>query len=956
MAFAGWSFTGQWRGYQSHCLDAFEADRAAGRHQTLLVAPPGSGKTIVGLEIVRRLGVPAVVLCPSRTIQRQWAEKQALFGAADADLIALTYQSLCQTSDPEGMLREAAEGMWARERAGVTGQPVEEVLAEAASWEGAAAERRARDVARLVAGMKRRVAAGKLPDLPAAQLLSANARARVAELRDAGVRVVVLDECHHLLSLWGALLKAVLDELAPAHVVGLTATNPRDVTAEQAALYARLLDSEDFSVPTPAVVREGFLAPYQELVQLCTPLQSEHEWLAERHARFELALSELACVPASDEHLGLDVWLTSRLHERLGAGGGALSWAELARRQPRLTDAGLRWMHARGVPAPPDAQHGEQHRAALTIDDWVVLLEDYALRCLRADASDEAARRLEALQVALGDLGFAMTRQGIRRAGGEVDRVLLSSAAKPLAMCDVLACEYDARGPGLRAVVMCDSERSPRQPADSPLTLTGGGRGLLASMGADERLIGARPALVTGETFAVLPADADWWEERMASLAAGGPAIAAPAAAEEASSAEAARSRGPEESVRAGFASAGDEASAEAAPAAARPMASLRAAFASGLRCDAEDGLMVLRHDDPAFDSQVWTAWATELLAEGETLVLVGTRGLLGEGWDCPPVNVLVDMTAVAADVSVRQMRGRSLRLDPADPAKLANNWDVVCVAPSLGRGHADYGRFVRRHAHLHAPCEDGTIETGPSHVHPELSPYGPPDAARFVAINIEQQERAGDRDAARARWSIGVPYRGVDLDVLVVRNPRRAATAAAQPPATLAAVRPPRGRWLRPRRAYPEHLPLEWAAAAVCEAYVALGELAPGVAATMQFTVRPEGWVRVSLPDADVEVSRRVSAALDELFGGGGLARYVVSRRVATSAVPWLRRTTWHAVPADLARRKERAETFAAAWWRWLGKGELVYCHGTDARGRDLAAQASAVAPLETQRRRIWR
>ena len=119
MTFASWSFTGQWRGYQSQCLEAFEADRAAGRHQTLLVAPPGSGKTVVGLEVVRRLGAPALVLCPSRTIQRQWGEKQALFGSVSDDLHALTYQSLCRTSDPEGMLRDAAERAWAAERAGV---------------------------------------------------------------------------------------------------------------------------------------------------------------------------------------------------------------------------------------------------------------------------------------------------------------------------------------------------------------------------------------------------------------------------------------------------------------------------------------------------------------------------------------------------------------------------------------------------------------------------------------------------------------------------------------------------------------------------------------------------------------------------------------------------------------------------------------------------------------------
>ena len=929
--FSAWQFSGEWRRYQALCLEAFEADCVAGRDQTLMVAPPGSGKTVVGLEVVRRLGAPALVLCPSLTIQRQWAEKQALFGPSSADLHVLTYQSLCQTTDPEGMLRDAAQRIWLQERATATGQTVDEVVSETAAWDGQAARERERNVARIVARGKRDVAAGKLPQIPARQLLSANAVARVERLRDAGVRVVVLDECHHLLSLWGALLKAVFELLSPQHVLGLTATNPNDVTTEQAALYAQLLDTVDFSVPTPAVVREGYLAPYQELVQLCSPLDSEQQWLAERHARFESALVRLA-----DEPLGLDAWLLTRLAERQAASGGRLSWAELARRQPRLAEAGLRWMHARGIEPPDDAPRGEQHRADLTIDDWVVLLEDYALRCLRADASAEAATRLDELQVALGDLGFALTRQGIRRVGGEVDRVLLNSAAKPLAMCDALACEYDTRGQGLRAVVLCDSEHPPRQTADSPLALTGGARGLLASLGADERFVGTRAALVTGETFAVLPGDVDWWAQRLKELAG-------------------------------------------------------RPDFAAGLRREPAEGLVVLRHADGRFSSQAWTAWVTRLLADGEILVLFGTRGLLGEGWDCPPVNVLVDMTAVAADVAVRQMRGRSLRLDPGDDGKLANNWDIVCVSPELGRGHADYSRFVRRHAHLHAPCEDGTIETGPSHVHPELSPYGPPAAGRFVAINLEQQDRAVDRDAARGRWQIGEPYRGVDLDVLVVRNPRR---IGEQPHVALADVRPRRSGWQTPvaaaglavgagllaggllavgvvallvavaavvwargvaRRAHPVELPLEWAAGAVCDAYVALGELAPEVARTMTFTVRPEGWVRASLPDADPEISRHVSAALDELYGGGAVARYVVSRKVMTSAFGRAR-TTWHPVPADLARRKDRAEAFRTAWQRWMGASELVYCHGTDARARDLAAQASHAPALETQRRRIWR
>ncbi|MEA2172408.1 MAG: hypothetical protein QOF76_5708, partial [Solirubrobacteraceae bacterium] len=102
------AFQGDFRRYQQLALEAFEADRAAGRRNTYLVAPPGSGKTVLGIECARRLGAPAIVLCPTAAIQSQWADKLALFGGG-APLDALTYQALCQTDDPDGALRAAAE-------------------------------------------------------------------------------------------------------------------------------------------------------------------------------------------------------------------------------------------------------------------------------------------------------------------------------------------------------------------------------------------------------------------------------------------------------------------------------------------------------------------------------------------------------------------------------------------------------------------------------------------------------------------------------------------------------------------------------------------------------------------------------------------------------------------------------------------------------------------------------
>ena len=105
--FAGLALRGELRPYQRVALDAFEADRAAGRTSTHIVAPPGSGKTVVGLEIVRRLGRPALVLAPTATIQQQWSDKLALFTDSPAEFVGddgplhvLTYQAICQTGRP----------------------------------------------------------------------------------------------------------------------------------------------------------------------------------------------------------------------------------------------------------------------------------------------------------------------------------------------------------------------------------------------------------------------------------------------------------------------------------------------------------------------------------------------------------------------------------------------------------------------------------------------------------------------------------------------------------------------------------------------------------------------------------------------------------------------------------------------------------------------------------------
>ncbi len=964
------SFGGEWRRYQKAAIAAFERDRAAGHRRTHIVAPPGSGKTLVGVELVRRIGRRALVLTPNSAVQMQWPRAVRKFGSpADVSRTAgpepafpiavMTYQSLCQLEDPEVLIGRVAAERWLVERAKATGQGIDEVQSE--RYDGPAAERRAREIARITAAVKREIARGEHAGVELADLLSDTARARVAALQAGRVGVVVLDECHHLASMWGYVVRAVLDLLGgeDVHVIGLTATPPSDLTGEETELYGELLGPVDFTVPTPAVVRDGHLAPYQELAWLTEPLDSERAWLAEHDTRFKELITTL-----HDDVEGphsFPAWVITRVRERRRSADDEtqVPWEEFQRARPALARAGVRFLGSAGLELPGGAPRGEAYRRAPDLDDWLVLLEDYALRCLHASPEDEAADRFEAVGAALGELGFRLTRQGIRRGTSEVDRLLTGSQAKALGLVEVLSAEMESRGDALWAVVLCDSELAEAKPAallDGVLDPAAGtARHALIALGNDSRTAPLRPLVVSGRGLRCLPADAGVLLEALV------------AQAEEQLSL-------PEW---------------EAVP----------------------DGVLIsLRSSGAEWVPRAWVELATRVLESGVCGALIGTRALLGEGWDCPAVNCLVDLTVATTGVSVQQMRGRSLRLDPGDPEKLASNWDVVCVAPDLTRGSADYERFVRKHLHLYAPADDGEIEAGPSHVHPELSPFAPPPATHFGQINAAMLQRAADRAEARARWRLGEPYRGADLRTLVARpllrvrplesprlkgsDPQRGVRISQRTPLAVAgvglvvaiaamaavgvvglaglAVAAGGLGWaaLRLRRAsrrLPTVLPLDRAARAVVDAYRELGELSDAAAASLVIEPRTSGYLRCVLTEATPEESARFADALDELAGVSDAPRYLVARPLPEpgAGAPTLlgrvlmRRPPFpvrhHPVPADLARRKERAEAFARAWRRHLGPTALVFTQRSEEGRRARAEAAAEDGGYETLVRDVW-
>src|SRR6266480_6179218 len=66
-------FQNTWRSYQARVLehlDSYLDDR-----RVHIVAAPGSGKTVLGLEVIRRISQPTLVLAPTITIRDQWVDR-----------------------------------------------------------------------------------------------------------------------------------------------------------------------------------------------------------------------------------------------------------------------------------------------------------------------------------------------------------------------------------------------------------------------------------------------------------------------------------------------------------------------------------------------------------------------------------------------------------------------------------------------------------------------------------------------------------------------------------------------------------------------------------------------------------------------------------------------------------------------------------------------------------------
>src|SRR6185295_8444203 len=305
------TFRGQLRPSQTEVVEIACRQLAAGERRLHIVAPPGSGKTVLGLFLwAQCVKLPAVVLSPNSAIQAQWGARTDLFDGfpqgsngdfvsldpqQPAMLTSLTYQSLTLPSHATDDLDQQAGELW-RERLLEKGQAKD--LREAEIWLRDLQQHNRDYYEQRLAAYRKQVRDAAAIGGDALKTLHASSLATLERLKKRGVGLVILDECHHLLGHWGRVLADAHDLLAQPVIIGLTATPPdRDGKLPADILrYDELLGPVVYEVPVPAVVKDGFLAPYQDLAYFVRPTAAELSFIANADEAFTTLVEEL-CRP-----------------------------------------------------------------------------------------------------------------------------------------------------------------------------------------------------------------------------------------------------------------------------------------------------------------------------------------------------------------------------------------------------------------------------------------------------------------------------------------------------------------------------------------------------------------------------------------------------------------------------------------------------------------------------------
>ena len=567
------SFKGQWRQYQQRVLDKAESFMDDGKIH--LVAAPGSGKTTLGIEFIRRFGNPTLILVPTVTIRQQWVDriKQAFLSDANQ-----AEQLISQDLKRPKMITVATYQA-------------------------------------LHSAMNQVVGDGLIEDTDdTAQQEHFNFQdfdiRKTFENQDLGT--LCLDECHHLRNEWWKSLEIFRKSFPKIKMISLTATPPYEGEPALWERYISMCGEIDEEITVPELVKEGTLCPHQDYVYFAFPTKEERVQLDQFEKQKLNFLTKLST--------DIDFLNTIQSSPALS---NQISDDDLLA-NPKYLSAILIFLRSKELPFPQRFQELLAAKAlpTFTFEWFETLLNGIIFQVPNwFGFTEEAFNQLKSDLKANG----LIERNQVKLIRNKKQDVLLNqSLGKLNAVRDIFKAEYQALGTNLRQLVLTDFIRKDFQVHLGDKNAQFTQLGVLSYFESIRREMIEQtwtvPVAVLTGSLVIIPTSAKEHLERLI------------------------------------------------------PNPRLSYDIIGQLR--QEDYLKVSisgsYHD-------LVTA-LTQLFQDGYIQVIIGTKSLLGEGWDAPCVNSLILASFVGSFMLSNQMRGRAIRVWPDNPNKTSNIWHLVSI------------------------------------------------------------------------------------------------------------------------------------------------------------------------------------------------------------------------------------------------------------------------------------
>lgn len=567
------SFKGQWRQYQQRILDKSESFMGDGKIH--LVAAPGSGKTTLGIEFIRRFGNPTLILVPTVTIRQQWVDriKQAFLSDANQ-----AEQLISQDLKRPKMITVATYQALHSSMNQVVGDGLIEDTDDTAQQEHF-----------------------NFQDFDIRKTF---------EDKDLGT--LCLDECHHLRNEWWKSLESFRKAFPKIKMISLTATPPYEGEPALWERYISMCGEIDEEITVPELVKEGTLCPHQDYVYFAFPTMEERTQLDQ----FEKQKLNFLTKLSTDINFSNTIQSSPALSNQI-------SDDELLA-NPKYLSAILIFLRSKELPFP---QRFQELLAAKALPTFTLEWFETLLNGIIFQVPNWFGFTEEALNQLKSDLkaNGLIERNQVKLIRNKKQDVLLNqSLGKLNAVRDIFKAEYQALGSNLRQLVLTDFIRKDFQVHLGDKNAQFTQLGVLSYFESIRREMIEQswtvPVAVLTGSLVIIPTSAKEHLERL--------------------------------------------------------IPNSRLSYDVIGQLSQEDYLKVSisgsYHD-------LVTA-LTQLFQDGYIKVIIGTKSLLGEGWDAPCVNSLILASFVGSFMLSNQMRGRAIRVWPDNPNKTSNIWHLVSI------------------------------------------------------------------------------------------------------------------------------------------------------------------------------------------------------------------------------------------------------------------------------------